>query len=167
MKLSKTAPTTTKIMTINLRLHSDNSSITSLGFTGLFMATYYSPCLSTGDPVVFQLAVRCNWTFRIPGNGSSPVVALGADSTDDLAEQICQDLGCGGVYMVEEGSSLPNATCFHNCFYHNGRLQNCSRSAGKKCTVMTKVVCGEVISVTCSSDRIICQKLMHWLQTNL
>ncbi|XP_075995530.1 T-cell differentiation antigen CD6-like isoform X3 [Genypterus blacodes] len=99
-----------------------------------------------GVPLVFQLAVKCSWTLRLPGNSSDPAavtVALGGNATHVLAEQICQDLSCGGVHIVEKESLPPNTTCFQNCVYHSGRLQNCSQSAGGKCTVMTEVVCDQ------------------------
>lgn len=72
------------------------------------------------------------------------MVALTADSTDTLVEQICQDLDCGGVYHVNKTRPLPNTTCFHDCLYQDGRLQNCSQSMGGNCTVITEAVCGKV-----------------------
>ena len=90
----------------------------------------------------------------MPGNKSGDVVALPAESTDMLVEQMCQDLDCGSVYHVNKTSSPPNrpTTCFHDCVYQDGRLQNCSQSAGGNCTVIAEAVCGKVVSNMSSTD---------------
>ncbi|XP_040909905.1 T-cell differentiation antigen CD6-like isoform X2 [Toxotes jaculatrix] len=106
------------------------------------------------DPYVHHRAAKCNFTLRLPGNRSSDVVAFLSDYTDVLAEQICQDLHCGSVYNVTKTSSPPNTTCFHNCSYKDGRLQNCSQSVGSSCTVITEVVCGHhVLQLAGGPDR--------------
>nr|XP_020452970.1 T-cell differentiation antigen CD6-like isoform X2 [Monopterus albus] len=96
-----------------------------------------------GDPFVHHLSAKCSWMLRMPGNRSSDVVALTPDSTDTLVEQICKVLGCGSVFHVNKTGSPPNTTCFYNCFYQDGRLQNCSQSVGSNCTVITAAVCGD------------------------
>lgn len=98
---------------------------------------------SKGEPYVELLGRKCSWTLTVPGNGSGSAVALMAESTDALAEQICQDLGCGNVYNLSESSSPPHAPCWEGCSYQDGRLQNCSQHVGSNCTVINKVVCGE------------------------
>lgn len=103
-------------------------------------------CMSSGDPYVHRLSGKCSFALRIPGNRNSDVVALPADSTDMMVEQICRDLHCGSVYHVNKTSSPPNTTCFHHCLYRDGRLQNCSQSEGSNCTVITEAVCGKVLS---------------------
>lgn len=80
----------------------------------------------------------------MPGNKSSDVVPLKADFADRLVGQICRELQCGGVYEVNKTSSSPNITCFHNCFYSDGRLQNCSQTKGSECTVIAEVTCGKI-----------------------
>uniref|UniRef100_A0A3Q3K5V1 SRCR domain-containing protein n=1 Tax=Monopterus albus TaxID=43700 RepID=A0A3Q3K5V1_MONAL len=95
------------------------------------------------DPFVHHLSAKCSWMLRMPGNRSSDVVALTPDSTDTLVEQICKVLGCGSVFHVNKTGSPPNTTCFYNCFYQDGRLQNCSQSVGSNCTVITAAVCGD------------------------
>ncbi|XP_039978044.1 T-cell differentiation antigen CD6-like isoform X2 [Xiphias gladius] len=94
------------------------------------------------DPYVHRHAGKCSWSLRLPGNRSSDVVALVSDRTVELVEQICQDLGCGGIYQVNKIGSPPNTTCFHGCLYKDRRLQNCSQSVGSKCTVIAGAVCG-------------------------
>ncbi|KAF0024290.1 hypothetical protein F2P81_023092 [Scophthalmus maximus] len=97
----------------------------------------------SSDPYVHLHAGGCKWTLRLPGNRSSDEVPLSSDSADPLAQRICQGLGCGGVYHVDKtGPAAPNATCFHDCSYKDHRLQNCSRTAGSDCTVITEAVCG-------------------------
>ncbi|KAG7219444.1 hypothetical protein INR49_009278 [Caranx melampygus] len=63
---------------------------------------FYLSCVCAGDPYVLHLAGRCEWTLRLPGNRSKDVVSLSASTVTALAEQICQDLGCGGYYNVEK-----------------------------------------------------------------
>ncbi|XP_068431385.1 CD5 antigen-like [Clinocottus analis] len=94
------------------------------------------------DPYVHSLAGKCRLTLRMRGNRSGDVVALPADSVDVLVEQMCQGLACGSVYHVNRTSSPPNATCFHDCSYRDGRLHNCSQSVGGNCTVINEAICG-------------------------
>ncbi|KAK5854669.1 hypothetical protein PBY51_004844 [Eleginops maclovinus] len=94
------------------------------------------------DPYVHRLAGKCSFMLRMGGNRSSDVVALPADSLDELTEQMCQDLDCGSVFHVNKTNSPSNATCFHDCWYRDGRLQNCSQSEGSNCSVIVEVVCG-------------------------
>ncbi|XP_018554808.1 deleted in malignant brain tumors 1 protein isoform X2 [Lates calcarifer] len=97
----------------------------------------------SSDPYVHHLAGKCKWTLRLPGDRSSDVVALSSHTdADKLVEQICQDLGCGGVYHLNITSSPPNTTCFHDCLYKDDRLQNCSQSEGSNCAVIIEAVCG-------------------------
>ncbi|XP_053190558.1 T-cell differentiation antigen CD6-like isoform X2 [Scomber japonicus] len=93
------------------------------------------------DPFIHRLSGKCSWTLRMPGNSSSGKVAL-LSYTTDLAERVCWDLDCGSVYHVNTTRSPPNTTCFHDCLYQDGRLQNCSQSVGSDCTVITEAVCG-------------------------
>ncbi|CAK6949168.1 T-cell differentiation antigen CD6-like isoform X2 [Scomber scombrus] len=93
------------------------------------------------DPFIDRLSGKCSWTLRMPGNSSSGKVALLSNKTD-LAERVCRGLDCGSVYHVNTTRSPPNTTCFHDCLYQDGRLQNCSQSVGSHCTVITEAVCG-------------------------
>ncbi|XP_070702784.1 T-cell differentiation antigen CD6-like isoform X2 [Pempheris klunzingeri] len=93
-------------------------------------------------PHIHKLTGKCNFTLRMTGNRSGEVVAFAASSTEVLIKQICQDLDCGGVYHVSRAGSPPNTSCFHDCLYREGRLQNCSQSVGGHCTVIAGVVCG-------------------------
>ncbi|XP_073340156.1 T-cell differentiation antigen CD6-like [Pagrus major] len=106
------------------------------------------------DPYVHRQGGKCSFTLRMPGNRSSEVVPLAADSADALVEQICQDLDCGSVYNLKKASPLSNTTCFHDCLYQDGRLQNCSQSAGDGCTVVAEAVCDhQVVRLAGGSDR--------------
>ncbi|XP_054462140.1 T-cell differentiation antigen CD6-like isoform X2 [Anoplopoma fimbria] len=110
--------------------------------------------LCQGDPYIHKLAGKCSFTLRVHGNRSSDMVALPADSTDVLVEQMCQDLDCGRVYHVNKTNSPPNAICFHDCLYRDGRLQNCSQSMGVNCTVIAEAVCGQqAVRLSGGSDR--------------
>lgn len=110
---------------------------------------YVCLCLSSGDPYIHRRAGECSFTLRMPGNRSSEDVPLAADSADVLLEQICQDLDCGRVYQVKKASRLSNTTCFHDCLYQGGRLQNCSQSVRNGCTVVAEAVCGKVFILAC------------------
>ncbi|XP_068567019.1 T-cell differentiation antigen CD6-like [Cebidichthys violaceus] len=94
------------------------------------------------DPYIHKLAGKCRFTLRMRGNRSSDVAALPADSADVFVEQMCQDLDCGSVYHVNKTKSSSNATCFHDCLYRDGRLQNCSQSVGGNCSVIAEAICG-------------------------
>ncbi|XP_005739845.2 T-cell differentiation antigen CD6-like [Pundamilia nyererei] len=84
---------------------------------------------------------KCKWTLRLPRNRSSDIMALTNDSVNGLSEQICQDLKCGSVHSINKTSSPGNITCFQNCSYQHGRLENCSLSVGSSCSVIHEVVC--------------------------
>ncbi|XP_036948271.1 deleted in malignant brain tumors 1 protein-like isoform X3 [Acanthopagrus latus] len=108
----------------------------------------------SSDPYVHRRAGECSFTLRMPGNRSSEDVPLAAGSADVLLEQICQDLDCGSVYHVKKASRLSNTTCFHDCLYQGGRLQNCSQSVGNGCTVVAEAVCGhQAVRLAGGSDR--------------
>ncbi|XP_030597545.1 deleted in malignant brain tumors 1 protein-like isoform X2 [Archocentrus centrarchus] len=106
------------------------------------------------DPYVHHLGGKCKWTLRVLGNGSSNVAALTADSADQLSEQICQDLKCGSVHHVNKSVSSANTTCFQNCSYQHGRLENCSLSVGSPCSLIHGVVCGhQLVRLAGGTDR--------------
>ncbi|XP_029919672.1 T-cell differentiation antigen CD6-like isoform X2 [Myripristis murdjan] len=106
------------------------------------------------EPYVELLGRECSWMLKVPGNRSDALVPLTAESTDALAEQICQDLGCGSVYNLSESSSPPHAPCWDGCSYQDGHLQNCSQHVGSNCTVINKVVCGqEAVRLAGGGDR--------------
>lgn len=100
-------------------------------------------CVSSDDPYVYSLGRKCKWTLRLPRNRSSDIMALTNDSVNGLSEQICQDLKCGSVHSINKTSSPGNITCFQNCSYQHGRLENCSLSVGSSCSVIHEVVCGK------------------------
>uniref|UniRef100_A0A3Q0SMK2 SRCR domain-containing protein n=1 Tax=Amphilophus citrinellus TaxID=61819 RepID=A0A3Q0SMK2_AMPCI len=106
------------------------------------------------DPYVHHLGGKCKWTLRVLGNGSSNAAALTADSADQLSEQICQDLKCGSVHHVNKSVSSTNTTCFQNCSYQHGRLENCSLSVGSPCSLIHGVVCGhQLVRLAGGTDR--------------
>lgn len=99
--------------------------------------------MSSGDLYVQNLAAKCNWTLRMSGNRTTDPVLLVPDSVDLLAEEVCRDLNCGGVYRVERRSRTTNSSCFHGCSHRDHRLHNCSESVGGTCSEIQQVVCGE------------------------
>ncbi|XP_059205145.1 T-cell differentiation antigen CD6-like [Centropristis striata] len=106
------------------------------------------------DPYVHRLSGKCSFALKMPENRKSDVVAISADYTDTVVEQICQDLDCGSVYHVNKTSSPPNVTCFNRCVHREGRLQNCSKSVGGNCAVVTEAVCGhQAVRLAGGSDR--------------
>ncbi|XP_030002461.1 T-cell differentiation antigen CD6-like isoform X2 [Sphaeramia orbicularis] len=108
---------------------------------------------SDSDPYIHPLSGKCNWTLRMSVNGSSEVVPLRAEQIRTISEQICQDLDCGSLYYVNLSDSAPNTTCFQDCFYHHGRLQNCLQRRGD-CAVITNAVCGDhVVRLSGGPDR--------------
>ncbi|KAL3984177.1 proto-oncogene serine/threonine-protein kinase Pim-2 [Sarotherodon galilaeus] len=108
----------------------------------------------SNDPYVYSLGRKCKWTLRVPRNRSSDIMALTDDSVNGLSEQICQDLKCGGVYSINKTSSPGNITCFQNCSYQHGRLENCSLSVGSSCSVIHEVVCAhQLVRLAGGTDR--------------
>ncbi|KAJ8000276.1 hypothetical protein DPEC_G00203160 [Dallia pectoralis] len=97
-------------------------------------------------PYITRIDVNaCSWSPRILQNNSWTSITLTARSRDQLAGQICSGLGCGGVYSVNEIDAEPNSTCFTDCTYRDGRLQNCTPVKESKCTIVSNVVCGHKV----------------------
>ncbi|XP_054873580.1 deleted in malignant brain tumors 1 protein-like isoform X2 [Amphiprion ocellaris] len=116
--------------------------------------THLQETLSNAPLVQHLSGKRCSWTLRLPANGSRDPVPLTSASVDVLAEQICRDLNCGGVYRVNRSSLAPNSSCFHRCSYRERRLHNCSVMQGGNCTVISAAVCGhQAVRLAGSSDR--------------
>nr|XP_012779564.1 T-cell differentiation antigen CD6 isoform X3 [Maylandia zebra] len=108
----------------------------------------------SNDPYVYSLGRKCKWTLRLPRNRSSDIMALTNDSVNGLSEQICQDLKCGSVHSINKTSSPGNITCFQNCSYQHGRLENCSLSVGSSCSVIHEVVCEhQLVRLAGGTDR--------------
>ncbi|XP_056153969.1 deleted in malignant brain tumors 1 protein-like [Lampris incognitus] len=105
-----------------------------------------------GDPYVLQHASRCQWTLKMPANGSSSLVSLTAETRDALFDQICQDLGCGRVSKLSENSSPHSHACLHNCFYLDHHLRNCSEVVGSHCTIISEVVCDHAVRLAGGTD---------------
>ncbi|XP_017276529.3 deleted in malignant brain tumors 1 protein isoform X2 [Kryptolebias marmoratus] len=111
---------------------------------------------SSSDPYVQNLVRKCSWTLRMPGNRSREPVPLLPDSVDLLAEEVCRDLSCGGVYQVNRSSSpsSSSSSCLQDCSLQDLRLQNCSRSARRNCSVIHQVDCEhEPVRLAGGSDR--------------
>ncbi|KAK2830697.1 hypothetical protein Q5P01_018628 [Channa striata] len=106
------------------------------------------------EPFVRPIEGRCRWNFSMPGNRSDNLVALTVDAADSLVQQICRELDCHGVFRVNRTSLPPNSTCFHDCLYANGRLQNCAESKGSNCSAIVDVVCEDhVVKLTGGTGR--------------
>lgn len=103
--------------------------------------------VSLDDLNIHRLAGKCSFTLTMPGNRSSGIVALPAESVEMLLESICKGLNCGSVYSVNKSSSPPITTCFEDCDYVDLGLRNCSRTERSDCTVINKAVCGEAPSL--------------------
>ncbi|KAK7898486.1 hypothetical protein WMY93_019339 [Mugilogobius chulae] len=92
-------------------------------------------------PYVKSLSGKCRWTLKLP-NDSSLEVHVDAELADKLALQICWELGCGGVYDVKKKTNPSNHSCFSECHYETGNLQNCSHRVAQDCVVISEAVCG-------------------------
>uniref|UniRef100_A0AAZ3P318 SRCR domain-containing protein n=1 Tax=Oncorhynchus tshawytscha TaxID=74940 RepID=A0AAZ3P318_ONCTS len=93
------------------------------------------------EPYITQQSNACSWSPRILRDEIWTSVTFTAESRDQVAHQICMELGCGGVYSLNETSAPPNSTCLTNCTYHEYRLQNCSHVVRINCTMVSDVVC--------------------------
>ncbi|XP_020356291.1 T-cell differentiation antigen CD6 isoform X6 [Oncorhynchus kisutch] len=93
------------------------------------------------EPYITQQSNACSWSPRILRDEIWTSVTFTAESRDQVAHQICMELGCGGVYSLNETSAPPNSTCLTNCTYHEYRLRNCSHVVRINCTMVSDVVC--------------------------
>ncbi|XP_023648784.1 T-cell differentiation antigen CD6-like isoform X2 [Paramormyrops kingsleyae] len=78
--------------------------------------TLYSPWLSG----------ECSGTLGAYHGERQLVVALPLASRETAAEQICLDLGCGGMINVSEGAVPRGSSLLTNCTYSEDGLRNCT-----------------------------------------
>lgn len=118
-----------------------NSSGTTDGnLTQLEEKVNYNPCI---QPV----SGKCHWTLKLPEKPSSGEVLLDAALEEKLVPQICKELGCGGVYDMNKIKNPSNSSCFSDCVYEEGQLQNCSLKEATDCVVISEAVCGMVLLI--------------------
>lgn len=91
------------------------------------------------------------------------MVALTADSSDALLQQICQDFDCGDIYYAKTYDSPPGVVCFHGCVHKDGHLRNCSRSQSSNCLVVTKVECGKDLMATHKKSSLNPKRVTHFI----
>lgn len=66
---------------------------------------------------------------------------LDAREQKDLANQTCQNLGCGQVHAMNATPS--SGVCLADCILKESKLHNCTTAAKDDCTDAIEVVCGE------------------------
>ncbi|CAG5956320.1 unnamed protein product [Menidia menidia] len=107
-------------------------------------SSVFSPVLVCPDaPRVQRLAAGCSWTLRTAGLDAGQPVSLPSYALDALADQVCKDLGCGGVYRVDRTPPTPGAACLRHCTLRGRHLINCTRDAAGHCPALDQVVCGD------------------------
>ncbi|XP_072536177.1 uncharacterized protein [Salminus brasiliensis] len=94
-----------------------------------------------------KLSQTCSGTLGTLHNGSWVGVTLkplSPKENETLAQQICTDLGCGGVFEFGENRTIPNNTCLTDCIIRNSTLHNCTTTQGN-CFKVIEVVCEHAV----------------------
>lgn len=92
------------------------------------------------------LSGECSGTLGANHGERQLAVALPLASRETAAEQICFDLGCGGVMDVSEGAApRGGSSLLANCTYSEGGLRNCTLgTAWGNSSGATEIICGEM-----------------------
>ncbi|XP_053349076.1 deleted in malignant brain tumors 1 protein-like [Clarias gariepinus] len=89
-----------------------------------------------------QASTPCSWAITsAEENQSLDVAIFTKQSLLPLATRICQGLGCGKVYKLNENTAHGNASCLTGCSYHNNQLINCSKVHSIDCSILSGAVC--------------------------
>ncbi|XP_060798670.1 scavenger receptor cysteine-rich type 1 protein M130-like [Neoarius graeffei] len=96
--------------------------------------------LCQAELFINQASTLCSWTLRAAGENQSLAIFT-KQSLSPLAVQICQALGCGKVYSLNESTAHGNASCLTGCSYHNNQLINCTKVNRADCSILSEVVC--------------------------
>ncbi|CAG5956355.1 unnamed protein product [Menidia menidia] len=119
-----------------------SSHLSSSVFSSVLVCPH--PSLVCPDaPRVQRLAAGCSWTLRTAGPDAGQPVSLPSYALNTLADQVCKDLGCGGVYRVDRTPPPPGAACLRHCTLRGRHLINCTRDAAGRCPALDQVVCGD------------------------
>ncbi|KAF5901265.1 T-cell differentiation antigen CD6-like isoform X1, partial [Clarias magur] len=87
-----------------------------------------------------QTSTPCSWAVTSAGEDQSLAIFT-KQSLLPLAARICQALGCGVVYKLDESTAHGNVSCLTGCSYHNNQLINCTKVYSINCSILSGVVC--------------------------
>lgn len=100
-------------------------------------------------------------TFRLSQNCSGAVEVLhretwtpvtfdsGSKEWAVVAEAICANLSCGGLYDLKSRQNgtvhLNSTTCLSGCVYSDQQLGNCTEVPQTDCSNLTEIICGKAV----------------------
>ncbi|KAL7886989.1 hypothetical protein AOLI_G00047100 [Acnodon oligacanthus] len=92
--------------------------------------------------LTFSLSKVCSGTLRVRQDDSWVPVTLKLLSPKNImAEQICRELGCGGLLEFKENRTASIDTCLTECIIRNSTLHNCTAAAASNCSKEVVVEC--------------------------
>ncbi|XP_017569866.2 T-cell differentiation antigen CD6-like isoform X1 [Pygocentrus nattereri] len=110
----------------------------------LMAVVLHALCLSQGGLHTFSLSKVCSGTLRARQDEGWVPVTLKHLSTEEknvTAEQICRELGCGGLLEFKENRTASINTCLTDCIIRNSTLHNCTAAAASNCSEEVVVEC--------------------------
>uniref|UniRef100_A0A8B9GXF0 T-cell differentiation antigen CD6-like n=2 Tax=Astyanax mexicanus TaxID=7994 RepID=A0A8B9GXF0_ASTMX len=113
------------------------------GSRGAAASSHVNHTEEQSEPHTLSLSQRCSGTLGTLQNGSWVGVTLKPLSLNEkkaLAQQMCTDRHCGGVFKFSENGTAPSNTCLTDCITRNSTLHNCTTAPGN-CSKVMEVVC--------------------------
>ncbi|KAL6489042.1 hypothetical protein MHYP_G00027830 [Metynnis hypsauchen] len=89
----------------------------------------------------FSLSKVCSGTLRVRQNDSWVPITLSTKGKNVTAEQICRELGCGGLLEIKKNRTASINTCLTGCIIRNSTLHNCTAAAASNCSEEVVVEC--------------------------
>ncbi|XP_051577695.1 T-cell differentiation antigen CD6-like isoform X3 [Myxocyprinus asiaticus] len=96
------------------------------------------------EPSMLSLSRGCSGVVRALHQNTTVDVTLNLlDSQEkkQLANQICESLGCGQVFEHGVTATVRSGTCLAGCILRDSKLQNCTTDADHDCTNATEIIC--------------------------
>ncbi|XP_052000280.1 T-cell differentiation antigen CD6-like [Xyrauchen texanus] len=96
------------------------------------------------EPSMLRLSRDCSGVVRALHHNTTVDVTLNLlDSQEkkELADQICESLGCGHFFEHGVTATVRNGTCLAGCILRDSKLHNCTTAAEHDCTNATEIIC--------------------------
>lgn len=104
---------------------------------------------------MLSLSRGCSGVLRARHRDTTVDVTLNlldAQEQKDLADQVCQSLGCGQNHVVT--ATDRSGVCLADCILKESKLHNCTTTAKGDCTNATEVICEhQVVRLAGGQDR--------------
>ncbi|XP_076827641.1 uncharacterized protein LOC143474168 isoform X2 [Brachyhypopomus gauderio] len=91
-----------------------------------------------------NLSAACSGTLMTLHRGRWVALSFKHLSTEDirpLAQQVCENLGCGGFFNLTDNGTAPTNSCLSDCIIRNSTVHHCTVDPLSNCMHTADVVC--------------------------